>query len=102
LGFEALAAEVSPFKRFIAGHKCMQRTECGLIEFEFSIFHQVYKILRALREIQYLLLIRKLSATHGHAFEERLHFREREWIPLQDASVPHIFGQHPAKAEDQE
>jgi hypothetical protein len=47
-----------------------------------------------------LLLIRQLSTTHSHAFEERLYFGEREWIPLQDTGVPYILGEHPMKAED--
>jgi hypothetical protein len=64
------------------------------------MFHQIYKILRALRKIQYLLLIRELSATHGHTFEERFYFRERERIPLQNASVPDMLGEHSAKAEN--
>jgi hypothetical protein len=92
LGFEALAAEVSPFKDFIAGDKRVQGTERGLLEFEFSIFHEPDKMLRALREVQNLLLIRKLSATHGHSFEQRLYFGERERIALQDTSVPNILG----------
>jgi hypothetical protein len=41
-----------------------------------------------------------LSAAHSHTFEERLYLGECEWIPLQDASVPHILGEHSAKAED--
>jgi len=40
-----------------------------------------------------------LSATHSHTFEKCLHFREREWIPLEDASVPDILGEHSVKAE---
>src|ERR1700679_512733 len=99
LSFSALAAKVPPFQRFIAGHKRMQRAKRGLIEREFSILHEVHETLRTFREVEYLFLIRKLTTAHRHAFEERLHFGEREWIPLQDTGVPDILRQHPVKSK---
>jgi len=45
LGFVALAAKVSPFKRFVSGDDGVQRAERGLIEFEFPVFNQPQKIL---------------------------------------------------------
>jgi hypothetical protein len=90
---------MSPLERFVARHARMERTEGVLVQPELPLLDEINKVSGTVREIQNLLLVRKLSTSYGHAFKKRFHLRKCEWIAFEHARVPDILREHPGKAE---
>jgi hypothetical protein len=77
----------------------MQVAERRLVECEPLTLNERKQVLRTVREVEDLLLIRDLPATHSHAIKQRLDLGKRKGITFEHARIPDEFGQHPMKAE---